>query len=462
MKSIVFIIYALILAIIKPEYGQVIDYFQLGAMLAIVLVVIATHIFFVGDRNWARIDTLFIISYFAVNFQWPAAILISGIFPSYWKFNRLTDQYLMYTTWMAAFFFAIWLAGYWVPVRKIVGRFRELRNNKWVPLITAGLFFLFIALAGLDYLSGKIYRESVEGVGLSGSVQGVAAYVYLLYQVFVIVMIAKMLYDNRATGETNATRVSNIFLKKRNVLPIGIVLAGLFYFMVAGERGQVIQMLCALALGFGGVVKPVPLKSFVSMIVVGALAMTYLRYARAGGSEFVLDDTAQLGMWEFTDNLAKSLYATYVGMDVVEANSGAFHGMLWMSNLLGIVPFAQSVFLKLTELSIQDISGPAAITTYAYGANPTSGLGTTLVVDLYMNCGVVLAMPIIALYGWVCRRFQIHLSGTNGPLRFIAAVSFASLAVYIPRASLFTQLQPVVWGLIVAFVFLRARFNRKS
>lgn len=461
MKPLIFIIYALILVIVKPEYGQEINNYQLSTILAITLAMIASHIFFSRDKNWARIDTLFIISYCIVNFQWPALILISNTYPENWRFDRLASQYLMIATWMAAIFFAAWLIGYWIPVKKIKSRIRVLRANKWDVVITAFLFFVFIYLAGQNYLSGMIYKEATTDVGLTGSVQGRAAYIYLLYQIFVIVVIARWVYDNRAAVDNNADIIKMIF-KKENAILAGLVLTGVLYFSIAGERGQVIQILCALVLGFAGIAKPMPLRNFLAIVAIGAISMTFLRYTRAGGADFIRIGAPQMGMWEYTDSLAKSLYATFVGMKVVEANAGEFYGMLWVSNLMGVVPFAQSAFLNITGLAIQDISGPAAITTYAYGASPTSGLGTTLVADLYMNFGVTLSMPILALYGQICRRFQISLSGVYGPFWFIAAVIFASLMIYIPRAAFLTQLQPVVWGGGLAFILYRVRFVRPT
>ncbi|MBW7881721.1 MAG: hypothetical protein H3C34_03635 [Caldilineaceae bacterium] len=463
MKSILFAVIGLLLLLIEPGFGQSLDRAGLGVMLMVVALLLLLHLMFNREKNWARIDTLFIISYCVVNFQWPVLILIKKSYPAEWRFSSLADQQMMYATWLGVVFLAVWLAGYWLPIGKTVSVMSPLRNRKILKYTTVVIFLVFVFMSGKDYVSGKLYKESVEGVGIHGTVQGVAAYIYTIFQILVLVLVAWYVYGLKLRIISGRSSWVKCLLGSKESLTTLLLLCVMcVYFLIAGERGQVIQICCAIGLAVGAAIRPVKLKSFVVALVAGAVLMTFVRYWRAGVDQtsMMLQNSHEIGAFEYSDSLAKSLYSTYVGMLLANDSIGYYWGTLWISNILGVIPFAQKIFISISGLSIQDISGPAAITTYVYGNDPMSGLGTTLVADLYMNLGKYFSIPVMMAYGWICQLFHNYIKGENGLLRFVMAVAFGSLIIYMPRAGLFTQLQPVIWGSVIALIFMRIKLNQ--
>lgn len=453
--TVSFLIVATILIYLKPGLNQSLDRLQLSAILVVAFVCIGTHLVISNQKNWVRIDTLFILGYVMTYFQWPMLILLNGTYPDDSRFRASLNRNLMFATWLSAIFLVAWLVGYWMPQRHRMQTALKQKSPLLISFTTVAILIIFSIIAGRAFISGAVYKEATADVGLTGSVQGLAGYIYTIFQVLIVVVIAfavSFLKTRLASG----ARIPREIIARDNVVVALLLAVSATYLLIAGERGLVVQLACALSIAVGATIRPLNFRWFALLSVVGAVVMTYVRYSRAGDAAMFAESFANNGYWDLSDNMARSLFATCIGMDMVGAHGGPFWGVYWVSNIAGVIPFAQKMLIATTGLGQSSISGATAITTFAYGTAPTSGLGTTWVGDLYMNAGVGLSIFIALFYGVVCRRFETYLSGNFGQLKFVAAVCFGSLAFYMPRAGVLAQLQPVAWGLAAAAVFMRA------
>lgn len=444
---------ATVLIYLKPGLNQTLDRLQLSLILVVAIICIAMHLVISNQKNWVRIDTLFILGYVMTYFQWPILILLNGIYPDDARFRASLNRNLMFATWLSVAFLVAWLAGYWLRQRYRFQAAMKQKSPYLMSLTTMFALLLFMISAGAAFLNGDAYKEASTDVGLTGAVQGFAAYLYSGYQTLIIVVIAFAVSFIKSKAYAGAP-IRREIMARDNVIVALLLTVSTFYFLRAGLRMQVVQMLCAVAIAMSAAIRPLGVRWFAILSAIGAVVMTYVRFSRAGDSAMFADSFATNGYWHFSDNMARSFYATCISVDVVGAHGGPFWGLYWISNIVGVIPFAQKMFITTTGLTLSDISGATAITTFAYGSTPTSGLGTTWVGDLYMNFGASLSIIFAIAYGAVCRRFQTYLTGEFGQLKFTAAVCFGSLAFYMPRAGVFTQLQPVLWGLAIAVVFL--------
>jgi hypothetical protein len=102
------------------------------------------------------------------------------------------------------------------------------------------------------------------------------------------------------------------------------------------------------------------------------------------------------------------------------------------------------------------------ITHYVFGPNPHSGLGTSIVADLFLAFGLSGVCMGMFAFGALCQLMQKWLSGDYGFKRFYMAIIFAGLSVYIARASFLYPLKPLLWGLMFGVLILALADRRRS
>lgn len=206
--------------------------------------------------------------------------------------------------------------------------------------------------------------------------------------------------------------------------------------------------------------RPLGLMGFFLTIVAGALVLTVAGLARADGGTGVWALLEHTNPYAFTLNLANSARAFFLGIDIVNQRDELFWGQLWLGNLLAVVPFAQNVFLSLSEMSPYEINSAYLIAYHRFGPNPHTSDGSTMVGDIYMNFGSVGVLFFMTLYGVICRRVQAYAAGGSGFYALLVAVIFASFVFYISRGTYLIQLRPIIWGLLLALMLVRVKALR--
>lgn len=436
----------------KPDSG--VDTSVIACCLVLAALTVGIHFMRERERNWLRIDTLFLIGYAVVNFQWPLMLLYSSDLPQQTLLLRLIGIYGTFVTWLSTVALVCWSLGYAVAIPRPPRAIDRVTRLQYVTVFGLGLLLLFVLTAGPEYLSGAVYKE-MRG-GNTVSVAGLAGYVFTLLTVVVPVMMFAALYRLHLNSQSlMSRRWTRIF--RNSYRPASVVLIMyLVVFLAAGERGQVIQIVSGAALAIGASIRPVGMLPVAMLAGLGAAIVTFLGVARSVGWMAGISLFASADPWLFTQNLANSVITNYLGVEIVALNGSLYYGQLWISNILGAIPFATSAFLQLADLAAYDISGPALITRHALGDDAHTGFGTSLVVDVYMNLGIAGAMLIMFLYGVVCKAMQLYLSGKYGLMRFLVAGLFGSLVFYIARGSLFVQLLPTLWGSVIALSMIRS------
>lgn len=425
----------------------------LSLYIALSTLVVVAHAILHNQRNWMRIDTVFLIGYFIVNFQWPLMILISQLLPEGTIFQKALKSYVTYGTWIAAIGLSSWAIGFAIPLRAGLSAKAQIVTNL-LPAVSlqALLLATFIALVGHSYLTGALYSTVQED--LWATVSGVAGYVFTLITVIGPAIMLAALYNFIQSSRHQKTLPwIPFFLSAPMLLTMGYAAM----FLVAGERGQFVQITLAGVLAVCASLRPMRLPTFALLIAVGALAMSVIGYARANGFADFQGFFYDFNPWKTTVNLANSAITVYKGIEIIDRQQDFYWGQLWLSNLLAVVPMAQSTFISATGIPFYELNSAYLITYTVFGLNPHTGYGTSLAIDIYMNFGIPGVILCMIAYGRICRRCQSYLSSRNGFYPFLMAGMFASLVLYASRSSLFVQLQPVVWAFLFAGLLFGVR-----
>lgn len=414
----------------------------------------AIHFFTHKARNWLRIDTVFIIAFLVTSFQWPFMYAVAELMPRYGFQQRSLDASGNYAVALATISLLSWLIGFAVaPRARSANRLDVVKNWRSIATIfvisTAG----FAYFAGSDFFNRTIY--TTVQTNLTQTVSGISAYLFDIAQAMATLALAIVCYEKFVLSPSRGSRRHKSGV---GVLAMLLVAYGAI-FVVGGDRGPVAQIVVGFALAYAATVRPIRLWEFALLTLAGFVIFTLIGIWRSGADIAEAAALQEYGYWQVSANLAQSFVPLTQSILIAETDGFSF-GLLWVSQIVGVVPFAQQILFLMTDLSLTDVSSSTLITTRTLGENAGSGIGTSFVADIHLNFGVAGLIVLSALYGTVCARMSDWLKGGEGFNRYLVAIVFASLVLYIARSSALFQLKPVLWSLGFCWLLLTVKVRR--
>ena len=410
------------------------------------------HLILNREQNWMRIDTVFLLGYLIVNFQWPAMILVGQPIPMDTRISTWIEGGLTFGTWLATLGLTSWAIGYAIPRRKPLEKIQFVTNLFDPAILQAVLIVTFLIVVEPAYLTGDFYKEVRQGGFVT--ITGPEAYLLVIVNVIGVSIMLASIYNFFASAQVGRPAS---FLSLLSSLPMLLTLVYVILFLIAGERGEVVQMISGGAIAICSSLRPLRFRMFALFVACGSVLLAFQGFARAQGYDNFAQFFENFRAWDATLNLANSAITVCLGLEILEARGQLFWGQLWVTNILALVPFAQSAFVALTGISQFELNSAYLMAVYVFGPNPHTSYGTSLAIDIYMNFGTTGVIFFMAAYGHICRVSQTFLSARYGIFYFLAAGMFASLAFYISRSGLLIQLQPVVWSYFFAVFIFKVR-----
>jgi hypothetical protein len=459
---VAYILMLLILMALYSSPGGGLDIAKSSIYLALAALAVTLHLARQRTDNWLRPDVIFLVGFLIVHYQWLVMALVTDILPERTNYLFPMQAHVTYGAWLSTIALISWLAGFaFANPDRCIKLDRVVNGPRKVLLIAVTVFLAFVTTVDAGYFTAELYR-TVQ-VDLFQTVGGIAAYLLSITEILTLILLSLFFYSrivNRigiARGNPPMGRAMSFWGSQKYVV-IFYFLAYLSAFFLAGERGQLIQLLIALGVVYAINFRSIRLSELVVIGSLAALVFTGIGVARSLDEALTLEHLiGATGLWALTVNLANSSITLYQGIDLVHSGNGYFYGELWMSQILGIVPFLQSIFLALTSWDSENINSATKITAYILGPNPHTGFGTSFVIDIYLNFAVPGILFFSFLYGYVCKVASQWIHGTSGFSRFFVAVAFVSLMFYVSRSSLLIQLRPVVWGLVIILLLVSTR-----
>lgn len=441
-----------VLFIFKPSFRSEIHVPSLSIYLAFLFVAILIHLISQKDKNWFRMDILFLLGFGIVHFQWPGMISISNITPKFILWGVVDSNYINYGTWLSVVGLLAWFIGYDLfPSKKnnIVQYQIKYKKILWFSVI---LFGLFLLMAGSSFLDGGVYK----GQGGSAAGEGISVYFQLLFGISILILTAVVIINNKDKYKRKAV-MWFLGLDKKYLLLAGVYI---FLFLSIGDRGAGMLITFTFLVLFGALVRPISLKEFSLIIVAGAIVLTLIGLGRSvDTNENILVAGANKvdfqSNYDVTMELANSARTLYSGLSNIPENHDYFWGKLWLGKFLAVIPLSQNIYLQLSDDKFYELGSAGYITYLRYGEKPPSGEGTSLIADIYLNFGLVGVIFFMFILGLFFKKLQNELNIQKNFYWIVIAAIFASGTFYMGRGDLFGWLRPMVWGLILTILLVK-------
>ncbi len=451
LLPLVFLLAVSLFAIPVKSYGM--DVGKLLFMSLIALAAITIHILSNMEKNWLRIDTVFLLSFFVVNFQWPLMYALTDLVPTRGYLAYSIEQFGTFASSLSAVAIICWIIGYAIWPKKTGSK--RVDDTGSAGKISIAFFIsiiLFVYFAGEGFFSRSVYQSRNDD--LTQVVTGIAAYLYPLVQIISVLSLSYIFYNRYILP-------SHIPEKRKplgfnDVALIALVVLYCALFILAGDRGQVALVLLAAGLAFSSRVRAIRASEFFFLAAVGFLIFSVIAVWRTGNADSATPFIEDYGYLGISTNLAQSIVTLTQSIAIVDAQ-GFFWGQLWLSQILGVVPFAQSVVLSFTDLSLYEVSSSNYITLFTLGDNASSGLGTSFVADIYLNFGLPGVVIFSGIYGAICSVMAGWMRGDDGFYKYFVAITFGCLILYAPRSSILFSLRPMLWGIVLVFLLTKVR-----
>ena len=447
-----FIISILILFLFEPPLKSTMDKEFLQVYLYVFIGSLVVYLIYENQKNWFRLDILFLFGFAIVHFQWPMMLSISDIEPI--RFEKLQSNYVYinYGTWLSTIGILFWFLGVVLLKKQKYKKVEYAIEYKYILWLTGGFFALFLLTAGSNFFTGSVYK----GEGGSASGEGISGYIQLFFTISLTILTVLILLDAKKTHQKSTMG----FVLNLNRIFLLISIMYIFIFLAAGDRGGPMQFMMVLLILIGSVIRPIKFKEFSLIIIMGAIVLTIVGAGRANTSDenILLAGANSIELtskYDFSINLANSARTLYIALAHVPEEHEPFLGQLWIGSLLGIVPFAQKTYLNISEMKPYEISSPQYITYLRYGENASSGEGTTIIADIYLNFGEGGVIVIMFLLGLFFKKLQNELNLQKNLYWIIIAISLGGVAFYMGRGMLLSSYRTMIWSLILVFIFVK-------
>lgn len=411
------------------------------------------------NNNYITFHTLFLISFLFVNFIYP--IFIYPLDPFYFSVFRRTFDVSVISKSTALSLVAV--SSYYVGVVLIRERDEKpemiskdvlLEIKKILTYIYIFCISLFLYFMGSRVLNGDFGVTSMIPPGL-----------LVITQVCInlIVLISFNIYN-----------LSNNFSSFLYSFPKDVLLLSILFvllFLYTGDRGPAIQLVLIFLVAFSLYVKNINAKTLLAIALFGMLNLSFVQGARTkdviavgggGVTNFVsrgINNFEINNFWDIGMDLIVSNYPLYAGYDYVN-EEGYLYGSNMFTYLFAPLPLVPSLMSSL----LFD-SSPSELTTanlITKRANSTYGLGTNMVIDIYMAFGFVGVVIFMFFLGFVITFVQVN--AFINKFKFVIVHGLLiSFSIYLPRASMFDPLRHVIWALFLfLLIFLVIRNSKKG
>lgn len=458
MGTVVYLIALIVLLIMTPSRFEPFNAnYNLGLSI-VYFVLVMFHLYRQTKftKNWLRFDVLFIIGYTIVHIQIPYFASI-GIEPSDPNFVWINRNVVNFATWMSVMAILFWILGYNFTSKKNIRlpqitrkTFHTINYFKYDLLLLIS-FLLFISLVGSGVLGGSYNGVSAWGEG--------ANYAYLILTSLLYLRI--IYFFKEIPKKSNVRYILNKVLSQKMFSTILIIYVILFLF--SGDRGPVLAVALIVAGLYALYIKPIPLNQLVLFVVLGAFIFSIISLGRGGDAEQLSDgnifergyasyQTQESG--NTTEELATSVRLLYVALDVVPNKHSYLYGITFFTVGVGVVPFLSSTVIDVFKIPKMYKSSSSFFTILTKGPNPTSGAGSELLGDIYINFGLIITFFIMLLFGMFSGHVfnQIRILNFNYVLIFIILL-YSALSMN--RGMLFTPLKDIVYISFFNYLFTR-------
>lgn len=315
---------------------------------------------------------------------------------------------------------------------------RDFSSNILMLSIVTGAFILYLFATGVVsswfQYSNEVANYSNEEI----------VYLIMLFLVFTSLEFSR-LYHYRCDS------LKSFFQKVNKLYLIEILIISLL-LLISGNRNECLLILLPLVLCYHIFIKSFNNKQFLIMLSVGAVLMVAIGLTRQTGSFDTLhgDDVSIYEItrdFGFVDNNTKYL------IDFTDKNSpvGFKNALL---NIFSSIPFFGGLVVSVTGLTYDVRTTELTTLGMQVSSNLDSGLGTSLMGDLYYTGGFIFTIAFMYFFGWLLatlyRRFEIEKK-YNVWILIIYLFMFSNV-IYFIRAEWTMPFRYIGFSFVILFI----------
>lgn len=415
--------------------------------------------------SWVRPSYLLIFALLIVNFQTNLDVLFD--------FGNLNDYLrdVSYSKYFGKTFILSIIAVQSFVVGNALIKIRNCHSNNiqskdnniyfWLVCMAVSFVLFIMSIDVSSFISGAIYHGSGA---YDRSVDGSSRW-EMLFDVFMTIVLSINTYKLKK----NKQQIS--FVKYIRSFPLMFTLIVLTYLilrLLSGDRGPVIYTVLLILFSYAYVAKiNVKFIKVLLALFLAAFMMTLLNSIRMQDSSLNLKERLEEAInymkYEheistispYTYELAQSVLCNYIAVSDIDESVTEFqYGKYNLMELIGAVPGSSTIVYKLFKVDISKETTAEYVTKSYFGQYYPYGLGTTALVDFYLDFGVLGVVLGFLLLGLLFQKIDdILLMQKNVSLvMMIATLKIASMAIYIPRSSFSFVLSKVGYTVLIFIV----------
>ncbi|MDA7722509.1 O-antigen polysaccharide polymerase Wzy [Schleiferiaceae bacterium] len=316
-----------------------------------------------------------------------------------------------------------------------------------INVITGFTLLLYVMMSG-DMIYGEYTPENT----IAGR-----TYVYRLFFVFYNIGIINYLFSK------GSKRAKMIFML--------IMLFFLALSLFIGDRGPLV----VTALYFSAWASKKGFWNLRRIVVIGFVGVFMLGIIGAARSQrrnetSVMNRYSKSLSLDFTNygvgegplfELARSTKCLTAAIEDVELN-GIKYGFFHSVYLTATVPFLSNIYLQFLDRDTDRYGSSSSYFTYLIqGTNPSYGNGTNIIADLYIDFGEVLTYLIVFIFFFFIAGFEAGFYRSNYlTIEGVIFLVFYSVSFYLPRGSVFMQLEKISLILLLIFTIKGLKFEK--
>ena len=159
--------------------------------------------------------------------------------------------------------------------------------------------------------------------------------------------------------------------------------------------------------------------------------------------------------------LARSTKCLSAAVKDVESN-GIKYGYFHSVYLTATIPFLSNIYLNVSGFDSQRYSSSSSYFTYLIqGTNPNYGNGTNIIADFYIDFGELFTYILILFFFiWMNALERQFYSVSKLTIDGVLFLVYFSVSFYLPRGSVFMQLEKIALILLLLVILKSFKFGR--
>lgn len=345
-----------------------------------------------------------------------------------------------------AYYFFI-LGSYIANFHSAKKRNSNYNYSKETEIVVSILYIIiFIVFLSRNFYSYLYSKSQVTEVTSTGAIRGLIFWVNTLMILYSLVVFM----NNRVLG---TTMIKDFLMSNKLYSVLWMVLVLLH--LISGHRHHALTIIAVVIFLYTVCIKKIPNLLIISGLVAGTLLFSLIGYLRTGLTTIAEYELQVNGL--VRDFVPASL-ATPFFIEYTD-NYGYTYGANYFLPIVGIVPFLAGI-LKMIGLYVTAPTSYDFFTLYVT-EDSVSGLGTSLVGDIYYSWGFVGVLICFCFLGyfvsWLYKRIVVYNS--TSPYLMIAYIVMMSVSIFLPRTDFVSYFRTI--ALLCIFYYLIQIFFSK-